>query len=113
MRYSELERLICAAAINETFRAEVVRNPRQAALTGYLGQSFTLSQEELDLLGTVERGDFQEFAAQVGQWILTNRNGHYSNGNGNGNGSGKRLTPKEVLALPKHTPDHQPNDITI
>lgn len=106
MRYSELERLVCAAAINGAFRAQLLRNPHQAARSGFQGQPFALTQEEFELLGTADVSDFQRFAEQIGQWIAVHRNGHFGNGHGNGHGNGrhKRLTAEELLALPLYEP---------
>lgn len=100
MRYRELERLICAGVISQSFRERLMTDPKQAAQTGYLGHSFDLSAEELHLITTVQADDFQQFAAQIAQWIETHRNGHHLNGNGNRSGQG--ATPEAPLTLPLH-----------
>ncbi len=69
MRHSELERLVCAGAINNQFRAQLLHDPRRAAETGFFGQGFALNQDEWELLGTIRAQDFSQFARQVGQWI--------------------------------------------
>lgn len=69
MRHSELERLVCAGAINSQFRAQLLRDPRGAAEIGFFGQRFALNQDEWELLGTIRAQDFSQFARQVGQWI--------------------------------------------
>jgi hypothetical protein len=88
MRYSELERLVCAGAISKPFREQLMMDPHQAAQAGYLGQPFQLDPEELDLIATIQVGDFQQFAEQIGLWIAAHRNGYPMNGNGNGHGHG-------------------------
>lgn len=69
MRHSELERLVCAGAINSQFRAQLLRDPRRAAETGFFGQGFALNQDEWELLSTIRAQDFSQFARQIGQWI--------------------------------------------
>jgi hypothetical protein len=75
MRYKELERLICAGAINSQFRAQLVRDPRRAAETGFFGQGFALNQDEWELLGAIRAQDFSQLAGQVCQWISYRRHG--------------------------------------
>ncbi|MFQ6015868.1 MAG: hypothetical protein ACE5NP_10555 [Anaerolineae bacterium] len=89
MRYVELDRLVCAGAINGQFRQLLLEDPLRAISNGYYSESFSLTDEELDMVTSLRVREFQEFAKQVHLWIEGRRNGdgpYGGNGNGNGNG---------------------------
>jgi hypothetical protein len=67
-----LNQLLCAAVVNERFRATLLRNPAQALEAGYLDQSFVLTPEEQALVVGIRAGALEEFAAQVHSWISGN-----------------------------------------
>ncbi len=67
--YSELERVVCAGAISETFRRQLLNDPSKALQVGYMGQPFQLTNEEMRFLAGLEVRDFQEFASQVSAWL--------------------------------------------
>jgi len=96
MRYIELERMVCAAAINEGFRQLLLADPVQAASAGFFGQSFQLVAEELALIADVRADTLQQFAEQVSSRIAERRNGH--------NGNGHDLSHENPLSLPIYTP---------
>ncbi len=76
--YSELERLVAAGAISETFRQQLLSDPQRALEMGYLGEPFHLTKEEMAFLREVRARDFQEFAQLVSTWVANQvrRNGH-------------------------------------
>jgi len=95
MRYIELERVVCAAAINEGFRERLLADPVGAASAGFFGQTFQLAAEELDLIVDIRAQTLQQFAEQVSSRIAERRNGH--------NGNGHRLSREDPLSLPIST----------
>ncbi len=96
MRYTELERLVCAGAISPSFREQLLADPVQAVRIGYLGQPFSLDAEEMSFLTDIQARSFQEFAAQIAQWIRLHRNG---NGQAvNSNGTGRQAAQATTLA---------------
>lgn len=96
MRYIELERMICAAAINSGFCQRLLADPVGAASAEFFGQPFRLAAEELDLLVDIRADTLQQFAEQVSLRITERRNGH----NGHGQGSGH----ENPLSLPSQWP---------
>lgn len=74
MEHRELHRLISAAIVNQHFRCQLLENPLEAISMGYLGQSFSLTREEQELLASIRAGDFPTFSQHIHQWI--SRNGH-------------------------------------
>jgi len=70
--YRELHRLISAAIVNQSFRCQLLENPLEAVRTGYLGQSFSLTSEEHELLASIRASDFPTFSQHIHQWISTN-----------------------------------------
>jgi len=73
-QYSELPRLIGAAAVSKRFRQTLLRNPEQILEGGYLGYHFGLTAEEAALVKRATVGDIQGFSLQVWEWM--GRNGH-------------------------------------
>ena len=69
MKNRGLNELLCAALINETFRMELLLEPRRAALTGYAGKTFELSESELNLVGCIRAHSLEEFCLQVAEWL--------------------------------------------
>ncbi len=67
--YSELERVVCAGAISESFRRQLLTDPSKALQVGYMGQPFRLTNEEMRFLAGLQARDFQEFASQVSAWL--------------------------------------------
>lgn len=96
MKHKSLNQLLCAATVNTRFRETLLRDPAKAIAAGYFDHSFTLTQEEKDLLVGIQAHRLEDFAAQVYHWISTSSNGYNGNGlNGNGlnsngvNGNGR------------------------
>ncbi len=71
-RHSELERVVCAGALSESFRRQLLDDPKTALKAGYMGQSFHLSKEEMAFVSALKVRDFQEFASRVSNWLYGN-----------------------------------------
>lgn len=102
MNHKSLNELLCAATVNARFRETLLHDPARAVAAGYFDHSFTLTQEERDLVVNIHAQDLADFASQVYTFITGNGNGttpsRYThnghNGNGhNGNGRKKELWP--------------------
>jgi hypothetical protein len=77
-----LNQLLCAAVVNNQFRETLLRDPGKAIATGYLDHNFTLTPEERDLVIDIKAAKFEDFAAQVYDWVSGNGGGYGLNGNG-------------------------------
>lgn len=87
MKHKSLNQLLCAATVNVRFRETLLHDPAKAIASGYFDQTFSLTQEERDLVVGIQAQGLEDFAAQVYHWISGNGNGNGYNGNGyNGNG---------------------------
>lgn len=62
---TELSRVFAAAVINQQFCDALLRNPNQALQNGYLGEAFSLSKEEQDLIISSRANSLPELAKQV------------------------------------------------
>lgn len=64
---SGLHRLFAAAVVNSQFRESLLCEPDSALANGYLGQSFSLTDQELAIVRTVRAKDLADFAQKVNQ----------------------------------------------
>ena len=62
---SELNRVFAAAVINKQFCSILLSDPDQALQNGYLGETFSLSREERDLIVSIRAKSLKELAVQV------------------------------------------------
>ena len=69
MNHVGLNKMLCAAVVNNSFRENLLRNPAQAIASGYLDHSFSLTPEERDLVVDIKAQKFEDFAAQVYNWL--------------------------------------------
>jgi hypothetical protein len=80
MEHRDLYRLLSAAIIDHNVQCQLLDNPLQAVRAGYLGQAFSLTVQEQDMLASIGASDFPSFARYVDRWISGNghngRNGH-------------------------------------
>lgn len=74
LNHIELERFICAGAVDRQFRELVLRDPIRAA-EGYRTERFHFTPEERALLASIHTNDFQIFVETVTHWIAYQRNG--------------------------------------
>lgn len=66
-----LHRLFAAAVVNDQFRETLLREPEAAVANGYLGQPFTLSDQEKIILKSVRAKTLADFAQKVNQALKT------------------------------------------
>jgi hypothetical protein len=60
-----LSRLLTAAVVNKRFRHLLLTNPETALASGYNGESFSLANEEKDLVLSIQAISLADFAAQI------------------------------------------------
>jgi len=68
---SGLHRLFAAAVVNSQFREALLCEPDTALANGYLGQSFSLTDQEMAIVKTVRAKDLTDFAQKVNQALKT------------------------------------------
>lgn len=64
---SGLHRLFTAAIVNSQFREKLLNEPEMALAGGYLGQPFTLTEQERIVISSVRARDLTDFAQKVNQ----------------------------------------------
>ncbi|MBI5840717.1 MAG: hypothetical protein HZB19_11510 [Chloroflexi bacterium] len=62
---SGLSRMFAAAVVNQQFCEMLLRNPHEALQKGYLGETFSLSKEERDLIVSIRARSLSDLARQV------------------------------------------------
>ena len=68
---SGLHRLFAAAVVNSQFRESLLCEPDTALANGYLGQSFSLTDQEMNIVRTVRAKNLTDFAQKVNQALKT------------------------------------------
>jgi hypothetical protein len=68
---SGLHRLFAAAVVNSQFREKLLNEPESALANGYLGQNFTLTDQEVIIIRSVRAKDLTDFAQKVNQALKT------------------------------------------
>lgn len=68
---SGIHRLFAAAVVNSQFRESLLCEPDTALANGYLGQSFSLTDQEMNIVRTVRAKDLTDFAQKVNQALKT------------------------------------------
>lgn len=68
---SGLHRLFAAAVVNSQFRERLLCEPESALANGYLGQTFTLTDQERTIIRTVRAKNLTDFAQKVNQALKT------------------------------------------
>lgn len=69
---SGLHRLLAAAIVNSQFRETLLSQPEMALAGGYLGQTFSLTDQEKAVISNVRARDLTDFAQKVNQALKTN-----------------------------------------
>ncbi|MBL8062335.1 MAG: hypothetical protein JNK32_04905 [Anaerolineales bacterium] len=64
---SGLNRMFAAAVVNRQFCEMLLKNPQEAIQKGYLGETFSLTQEECALLASIKAKTLSDLARQVYQ----------------------------------------------
>jgi hypothetical protein len=68
---SGLHRLLAAAVVNSQFREVLLSEPEMALASGYLGQTFSLTDQEKTVISNVRAKNLTDFAQQVNQALKT------------------------------------------
>jgi hypothetical protein len=68
---SGLHRLFAAAIVNSQFREKLLCEPELALANGYLGQTFSLTDQEIAVVRTIRAKDLTDFAQKVNQALKT------------------------------------------
>jgi hypothetical protein len=67
MDRSGIHRVFTAAIVNSQFREKLLREPEMALASGYLGQTFALTDQERTIISNVRASDLTDFAQKVNQ----------------------------------------------
>ena len=62
---SGISRLFAAAVVNRQFCSMLLQDPQIALQKGYLGEAFSLSKEERDLIVSIRADSLSDLAKQV------------------------------------------------
>jgi hypothetical protein len=71
-RSSGLSQVFAAAVVNQQFCSMLLQDPSIALQKGYLGQPFSLSKEEQDLITSIRAKSLSDLAKQVNHSLLGN-----------------------------------------
>jgi hypothetical protein len=69
---SGLSQVFAAAVVNQQFCKMLLQDPSIAIQKGYLGQTFSLSKEEQDLITSIRANSLSDLAKQVNHSLLSN-----------------------------------------
>ena len=62
---SGISRVFAAAVVNKQFCSTLLQDPQGALQKGYLGETFSLSREEKDLIISIRANSLSDLAKQV------------------------------------------------
>ena len=69
---SGISRLFAAAVVNRQFCSTLLQDPQAALQKGYLGETFSLSKEERDLIISIRANSLSDLAKQVNRSLSSN-----------------------------------------
>jgi hypothetical protein len=69
---SGLSQVFAAAVVNQQFCNMLLQDPSGALQKGYLGQTFSLSKEEQDLIISIRAKSLSDLAKQVNRSLYSN-----------------------------------------
>ena len=69
LRSNELNRVFAAAIVSQQFCDMLLKDPKEALKTGYLGETFVLTPEEVSLIASIRADSLAEFAREL--YVLT------------------------------------------
>jgi hypothetical protein len=69
---SGISRVFSAAVVNQQFRDMLLQDPNTALQNGYLGETFSLSKEEQDLIVSIRANSLSDLAKQVNRSLSNN-----------------------------------------
>ena len=67
---SGLSRMFAAAVVNQQFCDTLLHDPSSALQNGYLGETFSLSKEEEDLIVSIRANSLPDLAKQVNRSLI-------------------------------------------
>lgn len=65
-----LSRMFAAAVVNRQFCEMLLNDPEEALRKGYLGETFTLTQDECDLIVSIQARSLADLARQVNRSLV-------------------------------------------
>lgn len=65
MQSPGLSRMFAAAIVNQQFCSLLLSNPNEALRKGYLGETFSLTREEFDLIVSIHAKSLSDLARQI------------------------------------------------
>jgi hypothetical protein len=65
VEHREINRLLAAAVVSSNFRKLLLSDPMQAIQSGYAGEKFNLSEDELNIILSIQSISLTDFAAQL------------------------------------------------
>jgi hypothetical protein len=69
---SGLSQVFAAAVVNQQFCDMLLHDPSKALQRGYLGEAFSLSEEEQDLITSIRAQSLTDLAKQINHSLLNN-----------------------------------------
>ena len=69
---SGISRIFAAAVVNKQFCSMLLQDPQIAIQKGYLGETFSLSKEERDLIVSIRADSLSDLAKQVNRSLSNN-----------------------------------------
>jgi hypothetical protein len=67
---SGISRVFAAAVVNRQFCDMLLQNPSIALQKGYLGEAFSLSKEEKDLIVSIQADSLSDLAKQINRTLM-------------------------------------------
>ena len=65
-----LSRMFAAAVVNRDFCESLLHNRQEALRKGYLGETFALTEDEYDLLLSIQAHSLADLARQINQLLV-------------------------------------------
>lgn len=69
---SGISRVFAAAVVNQQFCSMLLHDPQTAIQNGYVGETFSLSREERDLIVSIRANSLADLAKQVTRSLTNN-----------------------------------------
>lgn len=66
-----LSRMFAAAVVNRQFCEMLLNNPQEALRKGYLGETFTLTKDECELIVSIQARSLADLARQINRLLVT------------------------------------------
>lgn len=66
-----LSRLFAAAVVNQQFCEILLTNPQEALRRGYLGETFTLTKDERDLIVSIRARSLADLARELSRSLIS------------------------------------------